>query len=712
MIEEALQHYQDGNFAAAEALYRQMLDEEPDNPEVLFMLSLTRQQQNDLEEPLQLLERALGLQPGNATLHHALGALHLRRRELGGAERAFHEAARLDPNYVEAQNGIAWVELARGRFAAAEHALKKALKSDPDHGPSLLNMGIAQLEQGRHDDAIAQLRRVLEKDDANAAAHYQLGRAFMATDRAGFAAQCFQNAIERAPGAVDAMAGLANALEASGQHEDAAGAYRKLLNARGESTEVLLGLARCNRALGDDATAEGLLLRALKLEPGREDALMGLCSLLRDHGRHAEVVRRLRPVVDAGQGGEHARRLLAEGLLETGAHRDALDTLRVLLTEGAGEANTRLLFARILLETGETDAAESQLERLLNEDDPLPDAVLLRARRLMHAGEHGEAEKMLRALRRRHDLDTRQRVRALELLGDVLHDAGRYQQAWEQYIGLPERVPDVLKIRAEQVLQMEPDGPAESAMTREVAWSWPPQPPEDGRPEPTFLFAWPGSGRERLLAALGAHPGLAVVADPTDGQRARRELVSHPRGADALNRFNNAEQLLRRRKYWKALRAARPDVVERPALDAMWLEAAALPTIYRLFPKARVIILRRDPRDMVAAWLQAGHPALDEMARVYAQDLEHLALCVDGVPLDYSELDLAQIEADPGESLRALLSDLGLPWDDAVERAWTSARAAQSVGTGEGRHYATWLAPAMEALGVGDQDESASTAAT
>lgn len=709
MIEEALQHYQDGNFPAAEALYRQMLEDEPDNPEVLFMLSLTRQQQNDLDEPLTLLEHALRVQPKNPTLHHALGAVHLRRRELGGAERAFHEAARLDPNFVEAQNGIAWVELARGRFAAAEHALKKALKSEPEHSPSLLNMGIALLEQGRHDDAIKHLQRVLDKDADNAAAHFQLGRAFMASDRAGFAAQCFRNALERSPAAVDALAGLAEALETAGQHDDAADAFRKLLNAQGERPEVLLGLARCNRALGDDAAAEGLFLRALKLEPGNEDTLLGLCRLLRDRGRYAEVVQRLGPVVQAERGGEDARRLLAEGLLESGRHRDALDVLKPLLAEGAGAASTRLLFARILLQTGETDAGDAQLERLLNEKEPLPDAVLLQARRRMEAGDHGEAEQMLRALRRRHDLDTRQRVRALELLGDVLHDAGRYQQAWEQYIGLPERVPEVVAIRAEQPLQMEPDGPAESAMTREVAWSWPPQPPGDGRPEPTFLFAWPGSGRERLLAALSAHPGLLVVNDAAQAQRVRRELVGHPRGAEPLNRLNQAEQLLRRRKYWKALRASRPEVADRAALDAMWLEASALPTIYRLFPNARVVILRRSPQDMVAAWLQAGHPALDEMARIYAGELEHLALCLDGVPLDYTELELESLESDPGEGLRALVADLGLTWDDAVERAWSSARPAQSMGAGEGRNYATWLAPAMEALGVTGDDGPASS---
>ena len=60
MIEEAQHHFESGNYPAAEELYRKMLDDEPDNPEVLFMLALVRQ------SGLSLQLRALrsGLQPG------------------------------------------------------------------------------------------------------------------------------------------------------------------------------------------------------------------------------------------------------------------------------------------------------------------------------------------------------------------------------------------------------------------------------------------------------------------------------------------------------------------------------------------------------------------------------------------------------------------------------------------------------------------------
>ncbi|HET6564846.1 MAG TPA: tetratricopeptide repeat protein, partial [Xanthomonadales bacterium] len=77
MIEEALQHLKSGNYAAAEVLYRQMLAEEPENPEVLYMLAISRQGQNDLDAPLELLNQALRVQPKNPTLHHTLGMIQL-----------------------------------------------------------------------------------------------------------------------------------------------------------------------------------------------------------------------------------------------------------------------------------------------------------------------------------------------------------------------------------------------------------------------------------------------------------------------------------------------------------------------------------------------------------------------------------------------------------------------------------------------------------
>jgi tetratricopeptide (TPR) repeat protein len=696
MIEEALEHYQNGNFPAAEALYRRMLDEEPGNPELLFMLSLVRQQQEDNDGALDLLNQALQIQPENATLHHALGSLSFRRGEIDAAEQAFHKAASLDPNFADPQNGIAFIEMSRGRYAAAEHALRRALKSDPANTLTQTNMGIALLEQGQASDAISYLQQVLSIEPENVTAQAQLGRAFMVDGRMGFAIQCFENVLEQMPDNPDLLELLGQARLESGQLEEAADAWRRVLTTSGERLETLIGLARAERQLGNRREAESLYLRSLHLAPGREELQVEFAEMLLRDKRWAEVIRRLTPVITAGSELESARLALSRAQLEAGEIDEAMELLRPLLSQGAPSPGTRMLFARILMDTGESEAAENQLTRLLEQDEPLAEAMLYRARMLLDQEDMDAASELLRAMQMRHDLHGAERKHAVRMLADTLHRSGKHQAAWEQYMALGTGVPDVLSIRTETPLQLETNMAADSAMQREVAWSWPPQPPKDNRPEPVFIFAWPGSDRQRLLKALQAHDGICLVADDVASQKTRRLYISHPQGAGPLNDATAADIQLARRRYWKAVRKIEPMAGQKPTIDAMWLTVEAFPTIYRLFPQAHMIILDRDPRDLVLAWLQDGHLDLDTMAETYADQLRLLQKCRDGVPLNYVNVDHRALSEDPATVLRDVFTGLGMAWDAGVETAFADSTPDYVAAPGDWEQYSRWMQPALD----------------
>ncbi|MDX1379641.1 MAG: tetratricopeptide repeat protein [Xanthomonadales bacterium] len=685
--ELALEHYQAGRYGEAETLLREMLDEEPDNAQLLFLLALTRQQQRDLDEPLPLLERAIRVQPQNATLHYALGSLHLRRGQPDPAEAAFYKATDIDPNYVEALNGIAFVALAREDYAAAESVLRKSLKSEPEQVDALTKMGIAQLGLEQVEDATRTLQQAVDRDPDQPAAQYHLGRALLAAGNAGFAVQCFENARRQWPDVPDVLRSLAAAQDEAGQHDDAVDSWRRLLNVDGESWETMAGLAAAERRTGNLEAARNCYLRALKLKPDHAGASMALARLEADMGRWQDARRRLSAVVEANDDAEAAQRLLAECHLALGEPEPALDVVRSLTARGVPDDDARWLLVRTLLANGEREAGDAQLDRLLEAERPRPDAVLLRAEQWLDEDRLDDAEPLLRQLQRRHDLTTGQRVRSIQLLGDALHRAGRYQNAWEQYISLPEKPPEFLRAMAERSLVLA-DAPAETAMTREIAWSWPPQPPEDGHKEPIFVFGWPGSGRERLLRALAAHPDLALVDDEGERQSERRQWVTYPRGAEALNGLRDADIRLARRRYARQLRGA----AERGRIvDAMWLPVEALPTLYRYFPQAHVLVLKRDADDLALAWLRSGYPDREQLMDTWQAQLDLLTRCEENVPLNYLSLEADALERDPESGLQDLLTALGTRWSDDVLEAWNADPEARVLRAGDGAHYRQWL---------------------
>jgi tetratricopeptide (TPR) repeat protein len=699
MIEEALQHLKSGNYAAAETLYRKMLDDEPENPEVLYMLAIARQGQNDLDTPVELLTRALGIQPKNPTLHHTLGMIQLQRRDLNEAERSFHAAVGIDPNFAGAQNGIASIELTRGRFAAAEQALRKALRAEPDNLQVLLNMGIAMLEQEHSADAVSYLQQVIDKEPENHFALFHLGRAFLVSGNPGFATGALEKAAELQPRNADILTLLARAQSQSQQHEEAARTYRRVLDLGVENVETLGGMARALSAQGRHRESEGAYLRALRLSSGpeHEELLLDFCRELLEQQRYREVIQRLDGRAEDAEDSARMTRLLAEARLATGDAISARDLLRPLLASGAPDDDARLLLARSLSLAGEKEAASSQLDRLLQNDNPPVDAVLFGAGEQLAERDLQGAIDRLRSVQRRHDLSHAQRQRAVSLLAGALHQAGEYQAAWEQYLGLDPETADLMTVFKETALQLEQDEPAETAMEREVAWSWPPQPVDDGRPEPVFIVAWPGSGEKRLLQALSAHNGIHVVQETVSAQTERRLLISHPQGKGPLNALTTAQVQLARRKYWKMLRRVDARAGGSLTIDAMRLPIEALPTIYRMFPQSHVILLQTDPRDLAVSWLQSSFRKPEEMAKRYVQQAELLQRCQAGVPLKYVEVDAAELVNKPGNSLREIISALGLAWEGQVEETFRASGLAVAE-PGAWRHYETWLKPVLDAL--------------
>ena len=235
------------------------------------------------DEGLQLLDRALALDPRNpgyldnraqVLMHEgrideavrdaravttlaprfADGWLHLaqalRRKEaraesLAAAERAIA----LDARHAGARYHAALLHLDAGDHAAAERGFAGVLEIDPRHVAALVNLGIVQREAGRHAAALGTFARAAAADPSSAAAQGNLGLALQEAGR------------------------IAEALEAYVR----AGTPESIAHAAG----LALELERLE-------TARELYARAARLRPGFADAAYGLGQVaLREH-RFAE----------------------------------------------------------------------------------------------------------------------------------------------------------------------------------------------------------------------------------------------------------------------------------------------------------------------------------------------------------------------------------------------------------------------------------------
>ena len=115
-IDLAVQHHNEGSLSQAEIIYQQILQSNPNHPVALHLLGVVALQMGRNAEAVNLIERALSIEPTLVEAHNNIG---IALRELGRLEEArmrFCTALRLKANYAEAHYNLGMLQLLQGDF--------------------------------------------------------------------------------------------------------------------------------------------------------------------------------------------------------------------------------------------------------------------------------------------------------------------------------------------------------------------------------------------------------------------------------------------------------------------------------------------------------------------------------------------------------------------------------------------------------------------
>src|SRR3954452_19296575 len=123
LLQIGLEHHRAGRLRQAETTYRQLLDQQADNPDGLHWLGVLMHQAGRADDALSLLERAVALRPDDAAFQHHLGQVYLGRRQYDAAVQAFERAVELEPSRSEAWLGAGLARLARGAEGDGDRAI-------------------------------------------------------------------------------------------------------------------------------------------------------------------------------------------------------------------------------------------------------------------------------------------------------------------------------------------------------------------------------------------------------------------------------------------------------------------------------------------------------------------------------------------------------------------------------------------------------------
>ena len=344
-------------------------------------------------------------------------------------------------------------------------------------------------------------------------------------------------------------------------------------------------------------------------------------------------------------------------------------------------------------------------------------------------GELTQAEARLRSLTTAGTLGPHERGVALTLLGDALDGQESIADAFAAYDA------GNSSLRALYAQRFGAGGPEAGlglvnrlnihfrGTSPELWRRGPPddRPDTEAAPGHVFLIGFPRSGTTLLGQVLATHPDIVTLDEQETLARPAADFLADAAGLQRLTSQSAAELATYRDGYWRHVRGIAGDLTGRVFVDKLPMNTVGLPLITKLFPKAKVIFLRRDPRDVVlscfrrqfvpgaATWEFTSlmgtarfYDAVMRLAQTYAEKLE----------FDLHTLRYEDLVADFAGQTRALCDFLNLEWTPdmgafgdaartggiATPSAVQLTRGLYAEGVDQWRRYSVHLAPVLEGL--------------
>jgi tetratricopeptide (TPR) repeat protein len=484
---------------------------------------------------------------------------------------------------------------------------------------------------------------------------------------------------------------------------------------------MLLGLVRVRAGRLDDGIA--LLERARVAGPAHPHVLSNLGSAYRRAGRLADARTALEAALVAEPRFAVAHHNLGNVLLDVGDRDGAAHHYGRAAELQPSYAEPLAALADMAECEHRLAAALTLAERALAADARNSSARLTRARAWMRTGDVAAAVPELEALLGGDALAGDHRVVAHGCLGDAYDKLGEHERAFAQYtagnrIQLAQHAASYADDRGYMSPPMVERLHVLVSRTDVSRW---PQASGAGT-APVFVVGFPRSGTTLLDQVLASHPDVSTLEEQDTLIDACRVLLAPGVDAADWEALTPTEVAGLRTGYWDRVGRFLPEASRRPVLvDKFPLDAILLPVIHRLFPDARIVLVLRDPRDVIMSCYQQRFGMngamyqllrLDTAALFYDRVMGLVRECRQRLPLTLHEVRYEGLVADFDATVAALLEFLGLPWSDTVRDYAETARlrhvrtpsAAQVVqplyrsSQGKWRNYRQQLEPVLPIL--------------
>ena len=309
-------------------------------------------QQGQVEQARRSCEQALELAPRHPDALHLLGVIALHRGDHARAVEMLLRALAIQPDHANYQANLASGYIGLKRLPEALAAFERAARLDPGDPELQLGAGNCLAMMGRVEEAAAVFRRLVGRHPQFALGWFNLAKALDDQKQHEEACNLYLRATQLAPQFAEAYANLGAGLNRLERFEEAEQAFRACLALQPDFPPACVNLAIALNHLRRHAEAELLCRQALARDPGRPGARAVLGKSLAGQGRWPEAVRCFAEAIQKEAANPELLGYLGDALARTGRTQEALEMFDRALAQVAAPSFVRFGKAIALLAAG------------------------------------------------------------------------------------------------------------------------------------------------------------------------------------------------------------------------------------------------------------------------------------------------------------------------------------------------------------------------
>lgn len=235
--------HQAGDMIAAKNGYLQLLKKNPRSVEIMDWLAILFAQEENYDEAIRYLQKALEIQPKNPLLNLHLANVFKIQGLFSKAAEVLNQSLASHPNHPAALNNLGTIYFSQEKYEAAIDCFNQAIQLEPNYVDAYYNLGLAQIKLNKIAEADQIFKLILEKSENHVGALFHLATNYMRQNKINEAKELLLKIEQNYPNHLETQTNLATCYLKLGALNEAKSHYLNALELSGNDAQILFNSA-------------------------------------------------------------------------------------------------------------------------------------------------------------------------------------------------------------------------------------------------------------------------------------------------------------------------------------------------------------------------------------------------------------------------------------------------------------------------------------